>query len=96
MDLGVRRQTVIWRDVMRGQQQRTSAMRVLFEQAKEAFGRFRQRFGDDPGAPPRYCHQVSEAEFERWPGVLGLEPVDRYNADGAEGDLNRYWILRKA
>ena len=52
------------------------------------------RFGDDPTAPPRYCHQVSESEFESWPGALGLDPVARFQSDGAAGDLNRYWILR--
>jgi SAM-dependent methyltransferase len=53
------------------------------------------RFGDDPNAPPRYCHQVSDAEFASWPDALGLEALAEYRADGAEGDLNRYWILRR-
>lgn len=53
------------------------------------------RFGDDPDAPPRYCHQVSDAEFEGWPGKLRLDPVDDFRADGAEGDLNRYQLLRR-
>ena len=52
------------------------------------------RFGDDPEAPPRYCHQVSESEFESWPAALGLNSVARFQSDGAAGDLNRYWILR--
>jgi SAM-dependent methyltransferase len=51
------------------------------------------RFGNDEAAPPRYCHQVSDKEFEIWPKELGLEPLADYRADGAEGDLNRYWIL---
>lgn len=51
------------------------------------------RFGDDPKQPPRYCHQVADAEFEAWPDQLGLEPVADYRADGAQGDLNRYWVL---
>ena len=54
------------------------------------------RFGDDETAPPRYCHQVADLEFETWPDALGLEALDDYRADGAEGDLNRYWILRRS
>lgn len=53
------------------------------------------RFGDVPFAPPRYCHQVSEDEFLSWPDILGLEAADEYRADGAAGDLNRYWVLRR-
>jgi SAM-dependent methyltransferase len=54
------------------------------------------RFGNDESAPPRYCHQVSDEEFGTWPKELGLEPLADYRADGAEGDLNRYWILGHA
>ena len=54
------------------------------------------RFGNDEAAPPRYCHQVSDREFEAWPEELGLEPLADYRSDGAEGDLNRYWILRRS
>ena len=54
------------------------------------------RFGDDPKAPPRYCHQVSDEEFATWTGALGLEAIADYRADGAEGDLNRYGIFRRA
>jgi SAM-dependent methyltransferase len=54
------------------------------------------RFGVDQGQPPRYCHQVSDEEFEAWPAELGLQPLGEYRADGADDDLNRYWILRKA
>ncbi len=53
------------------------------------------RFGDDPDLPPRYCHQVADAEFEAWPNQLGLETLADYRADGAQGDLNRYWILTR-
>jgi SAM-dependent methyltransferase len=53
------------------------------------------RFGDDPSLPPRYCHQVADAEFEAWPAQLGLEPLADYRADGAQGDLNRYWTLAR-
>lgn len=52
------------------------------------------RFGSDETTPPRYCHQVADREFESWPEDLGLEPLAEYRADGAEADLNRYWILR--
>lgn len=52
-------------------------------------------FGDDPAAPPRYCHQVADSEFRGWPNELGLDALAEYCADGAQGDLNRYWILRR-
>jgi len=51
------------------------------------------RFGDDPKRPPRYCHQVADAEFEAWPEQLGLESLAEYRSDGAQGDLNRYRVL---
>lgn len=54
------------------------------------------RFGNDEATPPRYCHQVSAPEFEGWPEELGLEPLADYRADGAEADLNRYWVLRRS
>jgi hypothetical protein len=53
------------------------------------------RFGDVPFQPPRYCHQVTDEEFESWPEALGLEALDEFRADGADGDLNRYWVLRR-
>ncbi len=53
------------------------------------------RFGDDPAAPPRYCHQVSEGEFDGWPGTLGLARVADFRADGAGGAANRYAVLRR-
>jgi SAM-dependent methyltransferase len=53
------------------------------------------RFGDDPTAPPRYCHQVSDEEFAGWLDELGLERVAEFRADGAQGDLNRYGLLRR-
>jgi len=53
------------------------------------------RFGDDPSTVPRYCHQVSPAEFESWSAAVGLETVADFRADGAQGDLNRHWIARK-
>ncbi len=53
------------------------------------------RFGDDPSTPPRYCHQVSQSEFESWPEALGLRPIADFRSDGAQGNLNRYWILKR-
>ena len=53
------------------------------------------RFGDDPTKPPRYCHQVNDAEFESWPEQLGLDRLAEYRSDGAQADLNRYWVLRR-
>lgn len=58
-------------------------------------GDFLLRFGDDPSLPPRYCHQVADAEFESWPDQLGLDALAEYRADGAQGDLNRYWVLTR-
>ena len=52
------------------------------------------RFGDDPNKPPRYCHQLSDAELDSLPEALGLALVDDFRDDGAEGDLNRYLVLR--
>ncbi len=54
------------------------------------------RFGDDPTQPPRYCHQVSDAEFNSWPELLGLDSLAEYRSDGAQADLNRYWVLRRS
>jgi SAM-dependent methyltransferase len=51
------------------------------------------RFGEDPDKPPRYCHQLSNAELDALPEALDLTLVDDFHADGAEGDLNRYLVL---
>lgn len=58
------------------------------------------RFGSDPTLPPRYCHQVAADEFDGIPKDLdsagiAVQVVGEYNADGADGDLNRYLILRR-
>ena len=58
------------------------------------------RFGSDPDLPPRYCHQVSDAEFEGMANDLvaagiATESVADFRADGAEGDLNRYGLFRR-
>lgn len=52
------------------------------------------RFGEDPAAPPRYCHCVADGELASWPGALGMAAVDDYRADGARGDANHYLCLR--
>lgn len=52
------------------------------------------RFGNDPTLPPRYCHQVSDEEMQHLGADPGLDPLADFLADGAEGDLNRYKILR--
>lgn len=54
------------------------------------------RFGDDPAAPPRYCHSVRDDEVEAWPDALGLALVGDFRADGARGIANRYAVLRRA
>ncbi len=54
------------------------------------------RFGDDPAAPPRYCHSIRDAEFETWPAALGLSLLEDFRADGARGVSNRYAVLRRA
>lgn len=54
------------------------------------------RFGDDPTAPPRFCHSIRDDEIETWPDVLGLERIDDFRADGARGVANRYAVLRRA
>ena len=43
----------------------------------------------------RYCHYVDDDEHERLIAATGLPAIADYRADGAEGDLNRYTILRK-
>jgi len=76
----------------------SAAERVLgarIDQADLEPGDFLLRFGDDPSAPPRYCHQLADAELEGWPEALGLRLVADFRADGAQGDLNRYAILAR-
>jgi SAM-dependent methyltransferase len=51
------------------------------------------RFGSDPERPPRYCHHLCGEELAGHVAALGLERLDAYDADGAEGDLNHYEIL---
>ena len=53
------------------------------------------RFGDDPDAAPRYCHETDSAELTAWAAESGLETVETFSADGAQGDLNTHWIARR-
>lgn len=58
------------------------------------------RFGSNPALPPRYCHQVADTEFESFPSDLAragapMEVLADFRADGSEGDLNRYLVLRR-
>ena len=50
------------------------------------------RWGEGPGAV-RYCHHVDEAEAERLLEAAGLDRLACYDADGREGNLNRYFVL---
>jgi SAM-dependent methyltransferase len=50
-------------------------------------------WGED-GRAVRYCHFANDAEVERWLASLPLDAVARYDADGREGRLNRYFVLR--
>jgi len=50
-------------------------------------------WGED-GRAVRYCHFADDAEVERWLAELPLDIVARYDADGREGSLNRYFVLR--
>jgi len=59
-------------------------------------GDWLMRFGEDRGAPPRYCHAVGDAEFAAWPDRLGLEAIADFRADGPSGEANRYAVLGRA
>ena len=43
----------------------------------------------------RYCHYVDDDEHQQLIAATGLSVIADYRADGAEGDLNRYTVLRK-
>ena len=43
----------------------------------------------------RYCHYIDDDEHAQLIEATGLTVIDDYRADGAEGDLNRYTVLRK-
>ncbi|MCY3977365.1 MAG: hypothetical protein OXG23_04635, partial [Chloroflexi bacterium] len=43
----------------------------------------------------RYCHYVDDDEHAELIAASGLSVIADFRADGAEGDLNRYTVLRK-
>jgi hypothetical protein len=47
---------------------------------------------DGPGM--RYAHQLGEAEVAALAAGAGLEVVEQFVADGREGDLSLYSVLR--
>lgn len=57
-------------------------------------------WGGDGGAPLsreaalRYCHFVDEEEGDELVGSLAVTEVETFLADGREGDLNRYFVLK--
>ena len=53
------------------------------------------RWGQAPGTL-RYCHALSDAEEQEWLDGLGLDLVERYEADGRGGHLNRYLVFRRS
>ncbi len=46
------------------------------------------------GVGYRYVHEVDEAEIEMLAAQSGLRVVEQYHADGREGDLSLYAVLR--
>ena len=46
------------------------------------------------GAGLRYAHQVEEAEMVELARLAGLEVVEQFQADGREGDLSLYSVLK--
>jgi SAM-dependent methyltransferase len=46
-------------------------------------------------AAPRYCHAVDDAEHAALVAAAGLTIIDRYRADGFDGALNEYAVLRR-
>ena len=69
-----------------------AAKRTICEKQLEE-GDHLLRWGEE-GRTVRFCHFADDAEVERWIGSLPLEPITRYDADGREGTLNRYFVLR--
>lgn len=43
----------------------------------------------------RYCHYIDDVEHAQLIEATGLCPIDDYRADGAEGNLNRYTVLKR-
>lgn len=51
-------------------------------------------FGD-PSPALRYCHHCDDAELDALVAPIPLDEVARFSADGRDGDLNRYVVLRQ-
>ena len=52
-------------------------------------------FGKEASAV-RYCHFLDEEETDRLLAACGLPLLDRFSADGREGELNDYLVLGRA
>ncbi|MCH2173140.1 class I SAM-dependent methyltransferase [Myxococcota bacterium] len=52
-------------------------------------------WGDQTGAV-RYCHFANDEELNQIFDDLDCELVETFLADGREGDLNRYYVLRRS
>ena len=53
----------------------------------------------DKSGLPRYCHYFSDEEIEKLIKDMrkhSIEVLTEYSADGKEGDLNKYLILKNA
>ena len=48
----------------------------------------------DGGDVPRFCHHVDDAEADALAASLALPCVQRFRADGREGELNEYLVWR--
>lgn len=51
---------------------------------------------DSLSGPRRYCHYATPGEAEELTRPLGLRTVDRFESDGAGGNLNLYFVLQTA
>jgi SAM-dependent methyltransferase len=52
-------------------------------------------WGPSPGAAVRFCHFSDETEMQALVSDAGLACLKTWLADGREGDLNRYYLLRR-
>jgi SAM-dependent methyltransferase len=89
-----RRRFVDWEDYSR-----TASEPI--DRAELEDGDYLLRWGEAPGedSPPagagcRYCHFAKPSEAARLIGSLTLETVESFRADGADGNLNLYYLLR--
>ena len=51
------------------------------------------RWGNDPGAPYRYCHFPGSAELDQLLAGSGLRVRSRFLSDGRQNQLNEYVLL---